>query len=331
MCKLNNVESCKIFKRMYENEGEDPNFIRRAIKNFEVSRSTVYKWIAKIKLGKFIDKEERKPRKRKVTIEIEKYVLNRYNERKIVNMINLIRCVKYNFDVKISDQTVYNILHKYNITYKKVTFEPCPYDEETLNEKKNKLVKDIGTTDFKNIISIDEASFQVDLSFYGWSPAGQACSIDQYKARCRFSVCLAVTEKKLLAYDIKQGSFNGDVFKNFIEKKILNKHKNKILLMDNARIHKTCDMQKLFKKNKTCRPVYNIPYHPQTNPVEGIIRVIKSRMRKMNSRNGEQLHKNIKKTLALNINPKIFKNCFVHSFSHLPFPKRIDAYKYCDK
>ena len=52
---------------------------------------------------------------------------------------------------------------------------------------------------------------------------------------CRYSICVAISNKKLIHYKITKRGFNGKLFNTFIEKLIkkLNIHKQKCLFLDN--------------------------------------------------------------------------------------------------
>ena len=51
--------------------------------------------------------------------------------------------------------------------------------------------------------------------------------------------------------------------------------KNKVYLMDNARIHHNKEL-----KSKVNNILYNIPYSPETNPIEMLFSELKSKLRK---------------------------------------------------
>jgi transposase len=91
--------------------------------------------------------------------------------------------------------------------------------------------------------------------------------------------------------------------------------RNKIILLDNARSHRYGKFKEDIAKS-THRLVYNIPYHPQTNPIEYINNVIKNDLKKKNISNITTLKASLQRSLKL-ATPNILKNCFDKAFENM--------------
>ena len=76
-----------------------------------------------------------------------------------------------------------------------------------------------------------------------------------------------------LYYKCVKGNINGIKFieylKNLKKTYSLKNKKKLILFMDNASIH-TSETVREYMKNNNITPLYNIPYNPQSNPIEKI-------------------------------------------------------------
>ncbi len=96
--------------------------------------------------------------------------------------------------------------------------------------------------DKTEIISIDEMASHIgEINNYSWSQKNKQCFTIVKKIKgVRYSICDAMSNKKLLHYKIIKGGFNGKLFNDFIKELMLLVDKNKIcLFMDNVVIHKT--------------------------------------------------------------------------------------------
>jgi len=78
---------------------------------------------------------------------------------------------------------------------------------------------------------------------------------------------------------LKRALTNGDRFLIFINTHLVPyfiDHSNSVLIMDNARFHKTTDIQQALRNNSiTCK--YIVPYSPELNPIEEFFSMLKSK------------------------------------------------------
>ena len=99
---------------------------------------------------------------------------------------------------------------------------------------------------------------------------------------------------KVINVTIIKGSVNSVMFIEFIKNVIDKIQSNKVLFMDNARIHHS----KLFTeyiKTVDNKILYNVPYCSEFNPIEMVFSKVKSMVHKRpNNAELRSLHKNIK-------------------------------------
>lgn len=183
-----------------------------------------------------------------------------------------------------------------------------------MKAKVNELLKVVKSNNSNKIISIDESSFDIRIrKIKGWSKKGHKIirKNKNMSNRQRITLTLGINKNKIVGYQIIKGSANKKTYEKFLNNDIMKNVKNSILLMDNARIHHFKNIISAVK-NTTNKIVYNVPYNPETNPVEHIFSIIKNNVRNKNICNIEEIKKEIIKTLK-NIKKKTLANIFKHS------------------
>jgi len=140
------------------------------------------------------------------------------------------------------------------------------------------------------------------------------------KAQARsqnFSVIAAITNSKIIGYQIFQGSITAEDFGAFLS--LLLNHNSDILenssryafFMDNARIHKALLLQPFLKNFDI---FFNTPYSPFLNIIEEFFGLLKFRFRQKISVNT----KNIAEKIALaasEIGRELIFSSYVHTVS----------------
>jgi transposase len=166
----------------------------------------------------------------------DKIIVDYVVKNKIINHAKIFGIIKNKFNKNISRKTIYNVLKRNNITHKKVQTYKYPYSKDKFNKDVDVLRKSIKCR--KNrIISVDETSIDFIVpSNYGWSKKGTNCTLNISNKRRRVSLLLAISKNKIVNYHIKEGSFKGVNFNEFMDETV-NINGNYKYLMDNARIH----------------------------------------------------------------------------------------------
>lgn len=129
----------------------------------------------------------------------------------------------------------------------------------------------------KDIISIDETSIKPNMiPEYCRSEKGKRCyyKSSDNKVFRKYTLIVAISTNGLIGYELyEKGGINAERFFDFINKHILTKYKNKLLLFDNAKAHIT---KKIFDAIKISNDyVLNIPYTPKFNPIESYFSQLK--------------------------------------------------------
>lgn len=298
-----------------------PLSIEEIAKLLDIGRSTLYLWR---KMYMFnhkcfgeknfrVKKNKNNYYHKKINETIIAYICDTVILSGILNIKTLMFHLRRQFNIKISKSYIYKILKKNKITYKKCQKYKCPYSNEIMNNKRKDLLDQINKVNMNNLVSLDETSIEIgDKPNYGWSRKGEIVKCKIPHIRKRYSLIVAISNEKVIDYALIKGSFNATTFNSFIERKCLN---NKILFMDNARIHHNKKFKDNVQKNK-CSLIYSIPYCPKYNPIECVFHVIKSELRTKNIQTFNDLNRELEETIR-ELNKKTFATYYNHCYKDL--------------
>ena len=239
----------------------------------------------------------------KITNQIELFVINSIDINNNFNIKKIKNNIKINFNIILSKSSIYHILHKNNLTYKKIYVKNNPNIDE-----KNKILKDELKNNINNIVSYDEMSIYINQKPYkGWSKKGKSCIIETKNKTIfnkRYSIGMGITINGKIDFTIVEGALKSFKFNKFM--------KNNYIFMDNASIH-TSSLFKKFVNDNNFNVIYNIPYHSELNPIEYIFSLLRKEL--LNNDNSSysciiniiiNFMKNFNKKYSFNI----FKKCF---------------------
>ena len=116
-----------------------------------------------------------------------------------------------------------------------------------------------------------ESGFEHEtICSHGYAPIGTPC-IDSYnwQGKKRTNVIGALYEKMLFALDYFETNINSIVFYHWCKQTLIPSLKTKcVIVMDNARFHKSKRIQKLLNRHGH-RILWLPPYSPDLNPERG--------------------------------------------------------------
>jgi len=286
MYSINIIKSCiNLYFKLKNDNIVGKKRIKYISNVFNVHINTVYNWI-----NKYFDinthnfnfsnyKTNFKYNNIKITPIIETFIINSINNNNNFNIRKIKLNIKTKFNIKISKSSIYFVLHKNNLTYKKMYVKNIPYDENKIIDLKTQLKNKINNINKDNFISYDEMSIYLNsVPYKGWSPKGKDCFIKTKNKTIfnkRYSLGMSIDVNSNIDFTIKEKALNSFHFNSFMNK--INKRNNKIIFLDNASIHKN----KLFKnevdKNKW-NIIYNIPYHSHLNPIEYVFSLLRKQI-----------------------------------------------------
>ena len=288
---------------------------------FECSERSLKRWVERYNQNKNIERKNRKQGSYKVKKEHIKFIKDTLKKNNIIHMKQLHQLIINKYPtLKISRQYLSDIIRDNNITRKRATFTHFPktYKGQIRNEKQElkNFFEVIKQYKLDDIISIDETSISTSLSFnYCRNSLGKRCIIktdNNFKFK-KFSLLVAIDNKKCISYKLyDNGSVNGNRFNEFL-KDLCSNIKNKLIILDNGKIHKTEETKNIIK-NSGNYLLYTCPYHPRLNCIEQWFNQVKHYMKLSKSNDFTELNYNLKKSIN-NINKDNYKNYFIYAYN----------------
>lgn len=264
---------------------------------------------------KAIDEKYKNHYKDKLTVDksvieyIKNYTINnnKFNVYKLMNNLAQI------YDIHVSKSTIYNWLHKINLTYKKARKKIINNEENVHRRKKYvKTQLDKNTKNKRPIHCLDECSMHInEIKSYGWNLKGEKVDFQINNKKERYSI-LSLINKRKIHYTIKKGSINSNILIEFLKENV-GFNKRITILMDNAAIHKSKEFWEFIKQTKI-EVLYNAPYNPEGNPIEHLFGKIKTYIKAKNNSTKKKLFKHINHAISLVTN-KDLQNFYKKSFS----------------
>ena len=232
--------------------------IAKAARTFNMNRKTVQEWLDRYNKDKNLNPNLHNGGVKPI-IELDvfkKYVEDNPNKMgsEIADHFN------------ISRTTAYSYLKKINFSLKK-DFQYKEQNQELVDDYLEKLN---AISKYKQVIYMDETGFDNKIyNQYGYSEKGKRVrGIRTSKKTKRINLISAIRNNELFATMIFEGTNDQNLFIEWI-KKFLSPvfPKNAILILDNARYHKTKDVLKTFKE-ENIDVLFLPPYSPELNPIE---------------------------------------------------------------
>lgn len=256
-----------------------------------IHKSTIYRWIEMYKYAlnkkividaKSVEYSKMIRKKRivywkKIKEPIIEYLQKYMSTRIIINVKYVIKEIRRKFNVKVARSTIYKILKvNLSMSYKKL--------KNKLVLKKNlathaiqvkSLIERVNEIGLNNIYSLDESHFYLNMyRAYGWSKKGEICVRDKISiSRKKYSLLQIISNSSVVKYKLYEGSINSTKLLDFM--KDLTVPENVHILLDNASIHKSSVFKNYVEENKI-NLLFNVPYSPETNPIEMVFSKIKN-------------------------------------------------------
>ena len=220
--------------------------------------------------------------------------------------------IKHILNIDISEMHICRILKLNNYVRKRIKKKVHINDD--INKVKNYKIIMKSNLD-KEIICIDETSYMYSMCpLYKWvkknvSPVYKVSKY--YKSKMMTCITMISNKTNKIINSIYNKSINGNIFINYL-KSNEDFIKNKIIILDNAKIHKTKEIEQ-YLGHINSKVYYIIPYHCELNPIEEVFSKIKHYVRKSLPQTKEDYIKSINNTIN-NINLDEICRYYKHSF-----------------
>jgi transposase len=303
-----------IKKLVIDNLFTNKFLINDIVQIFKISRRTIYYWINKYKnnilyVSKSVENQI------KIFPEVKLYIKKYTLRNMFMNINKLINNIKKKYKISISKTSIYNILKQFKITNKRTKLKTIHINKKTHSREVKELLKNIKKYKNTSIISIDEIHFNTNLyPLRGWNKSNKKVVLNRNSnlPKKRYSVICAISIEKIEYIEIHNKPINSNIFESFL-KKLFEKCNKPNLLMDNVSFHKTRKIKDLTLANDK-NIIFNVPYNPDTNPIENVFSIAKNYVRSCLDNhinlitNITDSFTKIKQTDLINIYNKAFKN-----------------------
>ena len=287
---------------------------------FGCSERSLMRWIEKFKTIKSVKRKTRKYIAYKVKKEYVDFLKKEIKNDKTITISDLTSKLNQKYNEHLSKSQIANVIKDNNITLKqtKVRHEPKTRYKKPIdiNKQIDEFYKTIKKHNLNDIISIDETSLNAyEVRKHCYETIGKRCVIKTHSQEVfkKYTGIFAISTKGVIGYEIyDKGGIDSVRLVNFLNKFIVKKYKNKLIVLDNASSHRNENVKDVIQKDNHL--LYAVPYQHFTNVIEGYFSVLKSKLRKQNDVGLEKLKQNIRK-LIKEIPKTTYKKLFQGSYN----------------
>ena len=254
--------------------------------DIDINRRTIYSWLEKYHYGGW-DALKRKPRpgaKPKLTGEqMDKLyrMVAWSNPRQYAFPFALwtralVRdLIRREFGVALSEVSVGRILHTLGLTPQRPLRRAKERDPLRVSEwlrHEFPALQARAKREKALIFFADEAALRSDHhAGTTWAPVGLTPVVERTGARFRLNMLSAVNAAGHFRFMVNEGSVNGAIFAEFLERLVEGMDRKIILVVDGCSIHRGKVVQEKLKElGDQVELVFLPPYSPQLNPDEGV-------------------------------------------------------------
>lgn len=298
--------------------------------SFDIHRSTIYRWLAKLKIEKTLERKNKPGSGRPPK-------LNKEQTRKLINVIlkpasnygyetdfwtvkRIIAIAKKYLKITISKTTMNNLLHEEEQSYKKP--EKRYYEANKKDQKKwiKEAVPQIKARIKKHKAILyfeDEANVSLNAVLgKTWGPIGQKTIHRSTGNKASVSAMSAISTNGRLIFTLHEKRISSIEIVNFLEQ-MLAQHKRRhlVVVMDRAPVHTASITKEYIESQKRLHVFYLPARSPEYNADEKVWNYLKNEeMKSHQAKNKHELKKLTRKKLSsMSKKPKLLRALFMRS------------------
>jgi len=288
-------------------------------KIFNCKIQSLSRWKIQYNKDGNIKRKNRENKNTKITPEIISFVKDYVKLYPTTTLWEFSKIINNKYRVKLSDHSIYNILHSSKITRKKLRSKYYPEKKEGQEKEDLEIFyKKLKRFNYDKTICLDETSIYLNMKpSYGRSKSGTRVIDKTYKYPYkRYNLLFAINANKIIGYvlykDLKGGLKTQNIL-DFYNDYIKDKYKNYLIIMDNAVIHRSKQIREVIESTNN-NLLYSVPYHPETNAIEEFFSQLKHYIKKESPNTYEDIDKVIKDIITTKIKKEHLTNYLKHSF-----------------
>ncbi|MBV5262409.1 IS630 family transposase [Synechococcus moorigangaii CMS01] len=237
-------------------------------------------------------------------------LLKQHNDATLAELCDLLEEA---VGVRISVTTMFRMLQKLKITFKKKTLHPDEKETERVQQQRYEFWQLVREILVKDLIFIDESGVDLALTrLRGRAPKGKRAHGKRPSKRGkRVSMISAISLEKVLTNVNLLGSSDGLTFEAFIHRQLVPQlWQGACVIMDNCSIHKGKTIRDCIEA-VGARLIFLPPYSPDFSPIENCFSKVKSILRSWGARTYPELAQGIEAAFS-QVSSQDLQNWFTH-------------------
>lgn len=268
---------------------EDGESIEKISQDLRLVKNTVIKWANSNELKKL-----GRPKQNRSQILVET-VKNGIDNNCTLYLKEIQNIVQKECGVILHISTIRRILIDLNYSRKKCSIINIRRLTSDVIQKRAEFARWIITKDIRKMVFVDETHVKISDSErkFGYAKVGQrAINTKNQLCTSSFSILAAIDYEgynyfKLAEHSSKTAT-NSGCFHDFIKNLIINIPEGSLVILDNAKIHKTQEMKILYHNAEIIRGIkfaFLPPYSPSFNPIELFFNTFKMKLKSESTEN----------------------------------------------
>ena len=297
------------------------NSIRQVSLLLDCSKTSIQRWLYEyFETGKI--EITYKKRISMITNDILNFIKELLKNNNTITLGKIKKKINEKFKLNISISYLFYIIkYKLNITYKQLRTKYYPLKKlPTLKKDKYEYYKELKKIGKDNIISIDETGFYLNMKkSNARCQKGSRCYDTTYTYPfVKFNFICAIKNGIIIGYKLykERGGIDAEKFNNFYNDYIKNKYMKHLIILDNARFHKS-QFVKDNITNSDNKIIYSLAYNPNLNPIENLFSQLKSHIKNRSPDNYEQLKNDLDYIIKNKVKKEHLENYFKYLYIHM--------------
>ena len=194
--------------------------------------------------------------------------------------------LKQQFDVKLSRYHINRIIDDNNISLKQTRVRHVPDKrfgkDINIDDKLKEFYDEVNKYRIEDIICIDETSVSAfQKRNHCYNDIGKRCVIKTQSQEVfkKYTGIFAISTNGMIGGTLYEKSgIDSDRLYEFLQNNITSRHRNKLIILDNASSHRNERIKELVNEHNQL--LYSVPYQHFTNAIEMYFSLLKSKLRK---------------------------------------------------
>jgi len=288
-------------------------------KIFKCSKQSLSRWTKRYLFYGIVNNKHRKEGSYKITKTHVKFIYDTIKNKPDIFLWQMLGEFHKKFTITLSKSHLINIIKYLNITHKKMYQNHGPKTrfrkEVDYKSDFRNFYNKIKSFKLEDIICINETSIQIGISnLKGRIEIGKRLykntnNNDIFK---KYTFIVAISNKKTIYWKLfKKYGIDTSRFKECL-RKILNEHKNKLIIMDNASSQRNNEIRKFVIDSKNDY-LYILPYKHFLNCIEHYFNQLKHYLRQEEPMNYNNIRDAIRHSIK-KIKPEHYNNYFINAY-----------------